>query len=1074
VTTLHTIIYNNSMRLRFALLMMLLLKPTAFAQPTKDDRRSNDVPLEKLKTGDGGMIVVTPDLRKALDALGAGSVVLSAEKYQELMKAQEKKPDKTQQEILFARCQITGEVKTIAGREMADLVMELEFRTETPNAVVPIPCKGLRMTSANVNGQPPVWGPDPERWSVHLKEPQLYRLRIQGLALVSRTGVEKKLQLERLPASAITSVELKIAGPASNALVLGYGSVPVAPPVNGISTLSAPALGVLSSLELTWQASEATATNATPTIEGDIRIALSELQASTEVRLKPVPFTPITLPWRIRIPANSQQLRVELLRSESQSSEPLIATKQQDGTYLINSPYPLAPVGFTQMLLRWQQALPDADAVEAVPLGTCQVLEPTNRVQSGTITINQPDQPTVLLRPVQVQAEKDPFDFTRDVKRSQRYRYTQQPASLEAVALPAAQVRGIVEARVTHSITAQQQDWQLVTIIDVVRSSRGNLAQLELTWPSTWPINRRLLFSPIVKDIEQDTKAEKLKIILDGKQPGQFQLRLESILPENPALLQIKLPELVSVAGQSGSRRIPLELLLSSEMVQQEAAGVELQLVTTSTGLSELGSVGGNALKQFQVRQHPAIITLRKTLRLPKYSSSLEMAVGQTVANSRQRFTWRSGTLPRQVTVLVPRVASKVQFHACPGEQPLSSPLVATLRANDAEASWKQYVVELPGTIEDCKTLLCVTEQEAKPPLLAPLARLEETIALHEGDVPVSIKLDAGLSLSLPAEASGWKLQSNQSGRLQVVGMGLQSFLVLEKGKEQPATGPTVITDSQELVTPMPEGYQIESKLTVAEVQKSQWQGSISAPSDAVQIIGWKLDQQVMPRSSLVTTAAEGNTKLTLQLPLERLHTPASITIAWQYQPRSSLWREVPGLRWQGMGSHRWLLATDPAHWLVYSSAEVSPWTYITAVWKPIGLVPGERVMELVDSTSTAQLRYITAPRYLVLLIGSLLGFLLFTQLKGMSRVIILWCLVALLAVLYLVSLPTATLFLWSIAPGLVLAVFIQLARQRLFTPRTTPVFQRTGVNVVPRLASTGSSLGTSIPEAPTILANPR
>lgn len=1073
-------------------MLAILASPTAgrAQEDARTESRKGDdttVPLGKLPAANQGMIVVTPDLRRALDALGAGSVVLSAERYQELMKAQEKnKPDKSEPEILFARCLLTGEVKTQAGREVAELTIELEFRTETPNTSVPVPCKGMRMISASINGQPPVWGPDPDRWSVLLKVPQLYRLKIVGMVPVSRSGAEKKLQLERLPASAITSLELKIPGPASNALIVGYGSVSVAAPVNNISTLSAPALGVLSSLEMTWQTNEIPVAAVPPSIEGDLRVIVSESTASTEARLKPVPFSPIQLPWRVRVPNGSQQLRAELLRSESQSSEPLIATKQQDGTYLINSPYPLAPVGFTQVLLRWQQSLPEADSVETVQLGNCLILEPAGKAASGQITIVQSEQPAVLLRPMNVQQDKDLLDLARETRRTQRYRYTQQPAGVEAVALPAAQVRGVVEVAVSTTITGQLQDWQVATEINVVRSNRSNLTQLELYWPGNWPVNRRLLFSPVVKDIEQDTKTDKLKIMLDGKQPGQFQLRLESTFSENPSTLQLRLPQLLAVKGGSQSRSMPLELFLSSEQVLLEAAGVELQTTSVGSGLREINTTASKDVKQFQVRQHPATVSIRKQPRLPKYSSSMELAVGHDALQSKQRFVWRAGTLPRQLQVLVPQTARNVQFFGCKGDQPHQPALPATLRSEDVDATWKRYVVELPASIEECKSLLCCVDQESKHPLMVPLARLDEASALHEGAVPIQVNLDAGLELKLPTEIAGWKAESGQPGRMMLSGNDLQAFLILERVEKSVQRQPAVVRSSEERITPLRDGYQIESNIDIVDLEQSRWQGSIDAPLDDVQIIGWKLDGQVMPRNMLTLQAEGKTTRVLALLPLDRLHTSFRLTVAWSYKhARWQIVSNLPGLRWDcvkgSMTPHRWLLACEPSQWLGWASAEVSPWTYPHSIWKPIGLMADGngswRSMELNDSLDRPSLQYLVLPRYLTLLLGSSLGFLLVMQLPGKRIAFVLWIFVVLLAALYWVSLPTATAILWSVMPGLVLALLFQFLRRRVRTQATVPVFQksnsRASTVLVNRQTGPGSSMAPPVSDAPTIIANP-
>src|SRR5580765_1586997 len=132
------------MRSMLAVLLLGTSMGMVVGQSQDDEKRSGTrragepqqgVPLDRLPVPENGIIVVTPDLKKALDALGAGSVVLSAQRYQELVNKGEKaKPEKAASDILFARCQITGEVKSVGGRELAELTFELEFRTETPNA----------------------------------------------------------------------------------------------------------------------------------------------------------------------------------------------------------------------------------------------------------------------------------------------------------------------------------------------------------------------------------------------------------------------------------------------------------------------------------------------------------------------------------------------------------------------------------------------------------------------------------------------------------------------------------------------------------------------------------------------------------------------------------------------------------------------------------------------------------------------------------------------------------------------------------------------------------------------------
>src|SRR5262245_49454925 len=120
---------------RWLMLLAILFGSAAPLEGRQEDekrstprRRSDDgVPLDKLPIPPNATVVVTPDLKRALDALGAGSVVLSAERYRELMNRaaeQGQAADKPGGELLFGALRIEGEVKAVGGREVAELQLE--------------------------------------------------------------------------------------------------------------------------------------------------------------------------------------------------------------------------------------------------------------------------------------------------------------------------------------------------------------------------------------------------------------------------------------------------------------------------------------------------------------------------------------------------------------------------------------------------------------------------------------------------------------------------------------------------------------------------------------------------------------------------------------------------------------------------------------------------------------------------------------------------------------------------------------------------------------------------------------
>src|SRR5882724_3647203 len=114
MTGVASMVYNGIMKFAKYVWILVLagwgIGALCAGQPPAEEKRSAEsrgqdrtqgVPLDKLPVPENGLIVVTPDLKKALDALGAGSVVLSAERYLELMsRADKTKPDKPSTEIL--------------------------------------------------------------------------------------------------------------------------------------------------------------------------------------------------------------------------------------------------------------------------------------------------------------------------------------------------------------------------------------------------------------------------------------------------------------------------------------------------------------------------------------------------------------------------------------------------------------------------------------------------------------------------------------------------------------------------------------------------------------------------------------------------------------------------------------------------------------------------------------------------------------------------------------------------------------------------------------------------------------
>lgn len=1050
--------------------------------------RSQGVPLDKLPVPENGLIVVTPDLKKALDALGAGSVVLSAERYLELMsKADKAKPDKPSSEILFSKCLITGEVNQVAGRELAELTFELEFRTETPNAMVPIPFKGIRISSATLNGLPPIWGPDPEKWSLLIREPQVCKLKLSTSVPITRLGQEKRLSLERVPASAITSLDLTVPGIIPSAMVLGYGSINVLPVDKTKTRLTAPALGVLSALELTWQTGEAGSFATPASVEGDIRLTIEESQALVEARFKLMPFTPIQLPWKVRLPKNIQQVRAELARNETGGGESLVVTRQNDGTYVLTTPYAVNMTQFTQVVIRWRQALPETDSADPVLLGSCELIEPVGKLQTGVLQAVIPEEAAAFLKPMKlIVADRNFLQSDRENRRNPRFRYTQQPAGLEAVSLPRSLTRGMVEARMQHTLGVQEGSWFLSTDIEIVRTARTNLAQVELKWPADWQVSRKLLFSPAVKEIEQDAKNERLRIILDGRQPASFTLKLESVLASSQNQVILRLPQLVSAQGMHNDRLTPLDIIIQAERLRLESRGWDLQVAPGMTGLRDEGGETTQRAEasSFLITGHPAQLTLLRQPRLPKWSSKVETYVGMESLQTRQTIQLRSvGSLPRRLTMQVPRSVKTVQFVRIAGDNITTELLHSSILSGDDSNPGKQYQVDLPLTTEKSISVLCVCEQEARHPITLPFVRLDESVALFEGTATVQCFYEAGLKLSLPAELPGWKVEKQDTGTIQLQGDSLLPLLVLDRAEVASEPNLQRIKKISNRIEQDGSSYLVEQEAEFGELHQTTIRLDVTADRQAMTLLGWRLDDRMMPVGAVQWIETPGITSLTFTLPPEKLFSPVKVTVALRLKREGmSFLGQVPGLHWT-VGSKEeiipetWRIKSDPSAWLWWANEHADEGRQASYGWLPTAPVQQEgsgsvTVFSLQGLNSSASLRWLAIPRSLSMLALSGLALVLIRVFRHNSAWVrrIGWALVGLLLCLLVIDAGLAAVLFWGTLPGVLIGFALPwLIKQRYFGPRRVRVFQSTGI-VSPSIQRVAKPAGSAL-EAPTIIS---
>jgi hypothetical protein len=1017
-------------------------------------------------------------MKKALDALGVGSVVLSAERYRAMEeRLNAKGKDKGPEEILFGSLRIEGEVKSTTGREEADLVFELEFRTDRADMVVPVPFKGVRFASALLNGAAPIWGPDPERLSVLVKEPRACKLRLTATVPITRVGNERRLVLERIPAAAVTALDLAVPGQVSQAVILGAGLIPIHRGA-GPTRLQSAALGILSTLDLSWQVGEAAASAAA--IEGDVRITLGDTSAQVEARLRPVPFSPLQLPWKVRLPAGATQLRAELVRTEALGSEPLILTRGADGLLMISSPYPTTALDFTQVSLRWQQSLDELKTT--VPLGMCEVVEPKGRQQSGTITLTSPEEPTVMLRLVNLTVIDRQGPGSERDKRVTRYRYTQVPAGLDAIPLPPALTRGAVEYRLQHTLSVQDGAWALVTDLEVLRTVRTQLTTLELTWPADWEISRRVLFSPVIRELEHDTSAHRLRLVLDGKPPDNFTVRLEGVPVAQPASLAFSLPHLVTAQGTRGQRSVPVELLPRPERVKLDAPGWDLRLDPAAVGLREDDASEG---LHYVVVSKPAVLAVTREARLPKYRCDVEAFCTAGVVQTRQHFELRwNGPVPRRLVMLVPQGVSGIQFQRRVPDTNVTESLRAVRQADDGSSTWESWTVDLPPGSGPVFHLLCLTDAPPGRPITIPVVRFADGQAVQEG--PISAKCIPGSRgrIQVP-DLPGWRRLGERNGVIELRGDSLDQLLAVELLPADPAdaTPLAFVRESHVLVSSDGSTRTAQFRWLLDSLRTTELPLSIGTSAGAIVVQHWTLDGQPQALESLVTTYGDSTT-VRIPIPPRLLGQSVLLSITVQYPASlgTNLLR-VPAVSWLHGSvvetSQRWRIEVDPGRWLLLANQPVDETQHSAASWFPVEPIPAgaSTVLTFRGPEGGGGGWAVTVPRTVCLIVLSVIALGAGRALarKPVWLVRALYGLPVVMILLHLVAPTLAAVLLWGMLPGAGMAL-LSLGGERWLRHRRDyrpPVFQR-GAATLTTVSSDAAPRSVVLAEAPTLVPETR
>jgi hypothetical protein len=1075
------------------------LAQTPETQKSESPKSEGFVPLAQLPWWNDQAIVVTDDLKKALDAIGASSVVISGERYREIMnqlKQLSGSAEKGPTEMIFSRCQISGEVKNHGGREIAELQFDLECRTQTADSVVPLSFKGVRFTSASVNNETPIFGPDPEHPSLLIGRPQTAKIHLEALVDLSRMGNDYRLTLARIPSAAITSLELTVPGKVKESSIRGYGSVNIAGTATS-SALQANALGVLSSLDLSWRMAAPNSENAIPTIETETTITLDDTAALVDTKMTLVPCATLSLPWTLRLPPSASQLQAELIRPSSTISEPILITKNSDGTVLLSRSYSQGASEYTNVYLRYKQALPTQVTKEKTTLGTCDVLSPKDRQQTGKMTVNLPEEPVVLLRPLNL-TQTDSLrvgPVASERKRTLRYQFTSPGAGLEAVPLPRSIIRGAVEVKLQHTLTVRDSAWMLLTDVEVTRSVRTSPSTLEFFWPADWLVNRKILFSPIVRDIDQDQAGQRLRIRLEGKQAGSFSLHLESASAASSNTVNVRLPYLSGVQNLQDN---PLEIMSQQEKLHLDSRTCYFRVLGESSGLEETRSPNLDIARKgvdfanselmdtdFSILNHPAVLSITREPRLPSADAQAEVYFDPKALQVFQTFRIKfDGSVPKQLSLLCPAALKQIRFTLAEEENPKyearnpravrtsdlgfrilgSTPvhLRATKIAPIANEQWDRYLLDIPELSGNTFTFTsAASSTQEMATVTVPLVRIADDYPLLANTLSVRCLSERRIAkLNLPPELPGWSVISQSSlgadqeaKELVLRNTASDRLLALQVEKRgsdySPKSPGCHIQRADTEAHCLANGsVMCHSVWLLRDITSTQLVLCVEEPFQSM-----TLDRCCVNGQTVAAVAETGKdlkcTDVSIPLAPLNLLQPTEVAVDFTITPTTSFmnwWLSVPRMSlgtFEKSGElyqQSWRIHADPTSWLLYANQSRGDTGDFSALLPPgPGTDQYYHFQTIHESTSVSTA---IVPRAVIIMFGSFFSFLLLKLVvvprmqkrRPKHQIMVAVFLLGAVGFLFLFSITVLAVF-WATLPG-VLAAMILVWLERFFKRR--------------------------------------
>lgn len=508
--------------------------PPAETAPTLAD-------LEALKLPADAILVIVEQAADAFKMVPR-AIVLKADKYQELLDelARLRAQLRADKPAPPSKCFLKGKVEG----NLLTMQAQFDFVTERPQVVIRLGCLQAEATEVVLDdGRKPLLRRDADGFAVLIEKPGEHKLTLDlALALTARGG-GRGVELD-LPRAAITRLELEL--PAGSKDLRRAGK-PLADPLlefkgnQLIGSLPGPA----DRLDLAWSSPSAVAGAGVLTAQGRVLVRVEERQTAYEVELLLQLQGGQSNAWKVLVPPGAD---VKLPPGEEGRLAGIDADEKTYGRVAVVRTIRLKePAAALKVLIALRGPLPRPGAPVAV--GPFAALGATR--QEGTLLIGSA-MPGLRLD-FQRRGEVAPRELRREeqqndpalvaafhywgVPLSDKPSAATGPGSLSLLDVEAEPVRGLIEARVGHTLQVVRDGsgarrWRIKTRVEATPVRTG-VDQVRVQLPPGFRYAADVgPPDPAVRAADLDEKTNVLTFRLNGAAPKAFALNLEGDYPE--------------------------------------------------------------------------------------------------------------------------------------------------------------------------------------------------------------------------------------------------------------------------------------------------------------------------------------------------------------------------------------------------------------------------------------------------------------------------------------------------------------------------------------------------------------